>query len=584
MWINEIAAHTGLSKKAIRFYESKGLLQISRSENGYRTYSEADALQLNKIKLLRMAGVSLSDIKLFFDQVITAEELFQKRRCEIEAETGKNSTQIDSFLHYMAMYQQEQSGKDLPFSENDTWGEADPDDHLAVGIDIGTTTLSAAILNLTKQQFAEFYTLPNDCKIPDPPSGFALQDPEKILTKVKSLLGHIIRSYPNTKAIGITGQMHGILYLDKEGKPCSDFMTWQDKRADRIAQGDLTYCEEIFAKTGYRVASGYGFATHYHNKQNGLVPKNAVTFCNITDFTAMALTERKAPLIHSSMAASFGCFDLQSRSFDRTALERLGIDDLTLPEVTNTFALCGSFQGIPVSVAIGDNQASFFGSVSDPEHSLLINIGTGSQISMRSDRWDGGNDTVEVRPLANGHTLLCGCALCGGASYALLERFFRAYQAAATGADTPQFEVLNQLAREAYQEGKPPLSVCTAFKGKRSDPSAQGGILGITEENFTPGQLALGILYGMCRELQDCFPTLPPDKTTVIASGNAIQKNPLLSRILTELFHLPVKLSQNKEEAAVGSALFASVAAGVISEESKFGAFISYQEQGDENT
>ena len=51
MKINDVERITGLSQKAIRLYESKGLINISRKENGYRNYSNEDIELLKKIRL-----------------------------------------------------------------------------------------------------------------------------------------------------------------------------------------------------------------------------------------------------------------------------------------------------------------------------------------------------------------------------------------------------------------------------------------------------------------------------------------------------------------------------------------------------
>ena len=52
MFINDVVKRTGLTKKAIRFYEDKGLLSVQRQINGYRSYSEDNILTLKKIKML----------------------------------------------------------------------------------------------------------------------------------------------------------------------------------------------------------------------------------------------------------------------------------------------------------------------------------------------------------------------------------------------------------------------------------------------------------------------------------------------------------------------------------------------------
>ena len=83
MKINDVEKITGLTQKAIRLYESKGLINISRDENGYRNYSNNDVEILQKIKHLRSAGISLSDIKLYIFGVMTLDEIIDKRKIEI---------------------------------------------------------------------------------------------------------------------------------------------------------------------------------------------------------------------------------------------------------------------------------------------------------------------------------------------------------------------------------------------------------------------------------------------------------------------------------------------------------------------
>lgn len=60
---NEIQEKTGLTRKAIEYYEDKGLIKPLKSENGYRDYSDKDLEILNKISLFRKIGLSISEIE-----------------------------------------------------------------------------------------------------------------------------------------------------------------------------------------------------------------------------------------------------------------------------------------------------------------------------------------------------------------------------------------------------------------------------------------------------------------------------------------------------------------------------------------
>ena len=61
----------------------------------------------------------------------------------------------------------------------------------------------------------------------------------------------------------------------------------------------------------------------------------------------------------------------------------------------------------------------------------------------------------------------------------------------------------------------------------------------------------------MSEELKQYFDAMQLDHVTQLAaSGNAVQRNPVLPLVLQDLFGLPVTLTENKEEAAIGAALY----------------------------
>lgn len=64
---NEVQEKTALSRKAIEYYEEKGLVHPKKLENGYRDYSDGDVEVLKKRSLLRNVGLSISEIALYLD-------------------------------------------------------------------------------------------------------------------------------------------------------------------------------------------------------------------------------------------------------------------------------------------------------------------------------------------------------------------------------------------------------------------------------------------------------------------------------------------------------------------------------------
>ena len=430
---------------------------------------------------------------------------------------------------------------------------------LALGIDVGTTSLSASVIELDGNTVIETFNLEGSGFIDSSIPRARLQDPDAIFDRAKNLTDIILDKYTEISAIGITGQMHGILYCDRDGKAVSPLATWQDGRADLPTENGGSYCEEIFALTGRRIFPGYGLATHYYNLKNSLVPKNAVSLCTVMDYLAMRLCGLKCPISHVTNAHSLGLFDTENGVFDTQSIEKLGIDKKMLPRLTAKSEVVGRYRQIPVAVAIGDNQASFLGAIADEESSALANYGTGSQISCVSPL-PHSSKRIECRPYVDGKYLLCGSALCGGRAYAILERFFNSFCRDAFGDGKSKYDVLNRLASEGFGKIEP-LDVCTKFSGERADPDLRGSIMGLSEENFTPAALTLGVLYGMARELEEMYREMDcGKKSLLVTSGNVARKNPVFSDILADVFGMEVTLTEGKEEAATGAAKFASTA------------------------
>ena len=317
-----------------------------------------------------------------------------------------------------------------------------------IGIDIGTTTISGVVTenkNAEKSRTLEAKTIENGSFIATANEWEKIQDAEQIVSKAHGLLDYFLDKYPDVQKIGLTGQMHGIVYIDKDGKCASPLYTWQDARGSLYGENGISLTEEIQEKCKVKTASGYGMVTHIYNLRHGLISKSAVTFCTIMDYFGMHLTGRKTPLVHASNAASFSLFDGRRMCFETEKLKKMGVEEKWLPKVCIEIEELGTYRNCTVTTAIGDNQASFLGAVGNKDNTLLVNMGTGGQISVLSDQYFAENG-IEARPFLNGKYLLAGASLCGGKAYALLENFFRKFIKEATGQDEPLYKILEKLA------------------------------------------------------------------------------------------------------------------------------------------
>lgn len=424
---------------------------------------------------------------------------------------------------------------------------------ITLGLDIGTTTVSAVVAE--KGVVLRSITKPHDSFLKDRPAFERAQDVAVLRAAALDAVAFLTEKY-TVERIGITGQQHGILYLNDRGEPLSPLYTWQDGRGNLPCE-DGSYASVLSRKTGYAVSSGYGLVTHYYNLQHGLVPPDAAVLTTIHDYIAMVLCGKTRPVTEPSDAQSLGFFDLTADDFDFAALQSLGIDPAILPKVVRKAFVGQTAAGIPVAVPIGDNPASFLGATAGVD-AVLVNVGTGSQISVHTP------DPVplaglEVRPYPLGGFLQVGAALCGGRAWAMTERFFSDALFALTGERREVYADLDKLL-DTVSDGDQP-KVETTFDGTRSDPAKRGSITGLSRENFTPAHLALGVLHGMTDELHAMYAGylqagLPP-KRTLIGSGNGLRKNRHLRRITEATFGMELAMSTQNEEAALGAAMFA---------------------------
>lgn len=411
----------------------------------------------------------------------------------------------------------------------------------AVGIDIGTTSICGIVMDIATGEIVNSFTESSNAFVETEKDWEKIQSVEKIISLAQRMLDKLVDE--NVKVIGVTGQMHGILYTDKDGNAVSPLYTWQDNR------GNFPYKDTTYAKY-LGSFSGYGNVTDFYNRENGIRPESAVSYCTIHDYFVMHLCGLKKPIIHSSNAASFGCYDLEKNKF---------YYDCNV-DITADYCILGQYKGIPVSVAIGDNQASVFSTLAD-ENDILLNIGTGSQVSIISDV-PIVEENIETRPFFEGKYLVVGSALCGGRAYSQLKNFYCEILGYISDVDDDKvYGIMNKMLEKVDKAG---LIVDTRFAGTRSNAGICGSISGITTENFNPSQLTLGMLEGMASELFEMFKLMNSNKSGIVGSGNGIRKNPALVRVFEEMFASGMKMPKHLEEASVGAALFGLISCGVF--------------------
>jgi sugar (pentulose or hexulose) kinase len=387
-------------------------------------------------------------------------------------------------------------------------------------------------------------------------------------------------------AIGVTGQQHGVALLGPDQKPLRPAITWQDRRVVSAMPGrEETYLqafvrraggEKAFQRMSAMPAAGYMGPSLFWLAEHDALPSDA-TACFVPD-AAVSLLTGEPPVTDATDGATSGIFDAVSRDWAWEAIERLGWPPGLFPPVrpagepmapllARYAAETGMPVGTPVCVAAGDNQASFLGSVRHPDESLLLNVGTGAQISATLDTFRR-SPRLETRPFFEGRYLIVGAGLFGGRSYSYLRDFFREVGAAFFGASPDQeiYDAMTALAREV-PAGAEGVRCSPLFTGTRRGQAERASFTGLTPENFTPGHLARALLEGMAEGFhafhEEMYPLIG-DRERLVGAGNGIRRNRLFQEILAARFGQALEIGAQPEAAATGAALLAATGVGAF--------------------
>lgn len=461
-----------------------------------------------------------------------------------------------------------------------------------IGLDLGTTSITAILLETGTGDVLVKHSVSNDTETTSPDQiagGRSEWDIDGMVSKTISVLKSVVVDATDRwtiDGIGVTGQQHGMVLLGGDGRPRTPFIGWQDRRCHEHHKDGKTYLENMVAMGGRGFtrsecipARGYMGASLFWLSQNRMLPGGAVASF-APDYLVGRLCD-EVPVTDPTNAGGSGLFDVIEGRWNTDLLLSLGIPQSVLPCVQDSCSWAGKLSGrlaseigipagTPVTNACGDNQASFAGSVSDYKNSVLVNIGTGGQISVYSQ----GSIRIEgmlVRPYLKSGFLLVGAGMTGGRSYAVLERFIQTVGEEIFGVESKDtiYDRLNELAT-SISAGSDDLVCEPVFTGSLSEPGRRGHFLGINETNLTPGHMARSLLEGMAMQFCRMYDRMKSagvvPRAHFIGAGNGVRKNALLGSILSDTFGMPLNIVKHGEEAATGAALSAAVASEEFSD------------------
>ncbi len=440
-----------------------------------------------------------------------------------------------------------------------------------LGLDLGTSSLKAVVIDGAGQVLAR---AADEYGIDAPLPGWAEQDPEMWLRATfactRWALDQAGVSPDSIDAIGLSGQMHGIVCLDRPGRALRPAIIWADQRSsEQVAQVYKTVGRAQYAAwirnplaTGFQLASWLWLRQHEPDLARRttclLLPK---------DYLRYRLTGELGT--EPSDACATGMFDPGHRQWCEPLLMKLNIEPGLLPPVSASHAIAGGLRpetaaemglrpGIPVVFGGGDQPCQALGNGIIAPGVLSCTIGTGGQLlaPLLAPAFDPGLrlhlycHAIPDRWYSMGAILAAGLALRW-----LRDSIFpgETYQTLADRASL-------------VPPGAEGLLFLPHLAGERTphmDPHATGVFCGLTLRH-TGDHLARAVMEGVVMALRQALELMlecGAQAERVIASGGGT-RHPLWLRLQADILGRPITLSRTVEAAATGAAMLAGVGAG----------------------
>ena len=251
---------------------------------------------------------------------------------------------------------------------------------LVLGIDLGTSGVGVVALGADGTVVAR---ADNAVTLQTPRPGWTQQDPAEWLAAAEAGVRTVAAEVGADRiaAIGLSGQMHGMVALDEADRVVHPAILWNDGRtAEQVSRIErVVGRDEVVRRTGNRPVAGFQLPKVLwlrEHEPEAFARTRHVLFPK--DYLGMYLTGRR--YAEPADASGSGCFELASGSWDAATLAALDLDPGLWPELVASTGIVGEVDsslarrlglptGVPVVAGAGDNAAAAaaMGLTSNPE-------------------------------------------------------------------------------------------------------------------------------------------------------------------------------------------------------------------------
>lgn len=453
-----------------------------------------------------------------------------------------------------------------------------------LGLDVGTTGAKSILIDDDGTVIA---TAAAEYPMSNPKPLWSEQNPEDWWKAAQLSFNQIIKSNKinpaDIKGIGLTGQMHGLVLLDKKGKVLRPCIMWNDQRTIKECNEITTLFgfNKLLAITGNAVLPGFTAPKILWVKKNEpevfekteyiLLPKDYIRYRLTNEFA-----------VDVSDASGTSLLDVNKRCWSKEILSGLEIPFNWMPRVYESPEItgfvtaaaakaAGLVPGIPVVAGAGDQAAGGIGTGTVKSGIASVVLGTSGVLFAHTDK-------LLIEPEGKFHSFchaspstwhIMGVTLSAAGSF----RWFRdtfcdteILEAQKKNIDV--YEILTEYAAEVPpgSEGLIFLPYLTGERTPYPDPDAKGTFTGITIRH-NKKHFIRAVLEGVAYSLRDCLELIKITGINIneirVSGGGA--KSRLWKQILADIFNTELVTLNSTEGAPYGAAILAAVGTGHFS-------------------
>ena len=452
---------------------------------------------------------------------------------------------------------------------------------LFLGLDVGTSGVKALVIDAAGDVVAAATT---SLSLETPQPGWTEQHPDRwweaCLASTRRVLER--QSASRIGAVGISGQMHSSVFLDRAGAVIRPALLWSDGRTTaecreitRRAGGEERLREWVSnpALEGFTLPKVLWLRQHepaaFGRLVTVLLPKDFVRF-RLTGTLAAEPSDASGTLMFDPARRRWSRDIMQAVDLPMSLLPDVGESSAVLGQVTPEAAAASSLvAGTPVVGGGADNACGAAGVGAIASGDAVVSWGTSGTVlaPTAEPRVDPGLRVHTFCHVAPGMWYLMGVVLSAGGAFA----WYRDHLARVgrEGEGTGEDERLTEEAA-GVPAGAAGVTFLPYLQGERTphrDAAIRGAFLGLSLAH-TRAHLTRAVLEGVAFALRDSLAILQAQglsPAALVATGGGA-RSPFIRQLLTDVFGVPVTTVNREEGPAYGAALLAAVGAGAFAD------------------